>query len=166
MRKEMSDDPHLDFDITAMSNHSTQEPVADNDERFVRRVPTGDARIFVTSADRHINPAREVAEWGTELITLLPDSQVGTHLLPTSEATTRAAQVLEDFDAEKDFLLLIGDPVKIGICAAIVAARSPRFTMLRYDRMWSRYYPIEVDLNLQTRKRTPALLRKEPKSNV
>lgn len=106
------------------------------------------SRVFATSDHHRIDVAGQAAEWSRNLIQVLPAGQIGTHLLKTEDAVARASQVLEDFNAEEDLLLLIGDPVKIALCAALIASKSPRFTVLRYDRLGDRYYPVELDLSI------------------
>lgn len=52
-----------------------------------------------------------------------------------------------------DYLMLSGDPVCIGVACALAAlANNGRFKVLKWDRLETRYYPIEVDLYHATRR--------------
>ena len=48
---------------------------------------------------------------------------------------------------DKDFIIASGDPVAIGIACSVAAlANRGRYTVLKWDRMEHRYYPVPVDL--------------------
>lgn len=51
---------------------------------------------------------------------------------------------LEDFRG-KDYLLLIGDPILIGVCFAIVSAKTPAVQVLKWDNKYKDYWPITID---------------------
>jgi hypothetical protein len=44
-----------------------------------------------------------------------------------------------------DFLVLVGDPVMIGLCVAVAAELIGRVRLLRWDKRTLAYFPIEVD---------------------
>lgn len=49
---------------------------------------------------------------------------------------------------DDDYLLLSGDPVAIGIAAALAAKHNRgRFRVLKWDRQECCYYPLQVNLN-------------------
>mgnify|MGYP001208089474 FL=1 len=55
-------------------------------------------------------------------------------------------QKLKDFTSE-DFLLLMGDPVLIGICCTVAAKKTNnKFKVLKWDREQSIYIPIIIEL--------------------
>lgn len=72
------------------------------------------------------------------------------------QSIERATNILRDFDPDADFLLLIGSPLHIAICSAIVGANHPRFKVLRYDRVNRGYYPIDLDIDGALPSATPA----------
>jgi|TARA_R100000482_G_scaffold42448_2_gene14760 hypothetical protein len=51
------------------------------------------------------------------------------------------------FDSELDYLLLIGDPSAIAVCGAIIATKTQKFNVLKWDRETQVYYPVTLDLN-------------------
>lgn len=98
------------------------------------------ARVFVTSEDPRLDYSA-AREFGTEIIGVFPPGQV--HLSPQI-ALYRARAVLRSMKRE-DYLALVGDPVKIGICVAIAAERCGKVKLLRWNRNTLNYLPIEVD---------------------
>jgi hypothetical protein len=49
---------------------------------------------------------------------------------------------------ESDYLLLIGDPAAIAICAAIASERTGgKLQLLKWDRQERTYYPLLVDIS-------------------
>ncbi len=49
---------------------------------------------------------------------------------------------------DEDFLLLIGDPVAIGIATALAAHwNMGRVKMLKWDKMEHKYYPVSINLH-------------------
>ncbi len=49
---------------------------------------------------------------------------------------------LQDF-GPTDYLLIVGDPVNIGVAMSILAKQGP-FTVLKWDNMSSRYVPVTI----------------------
>jgi hypothetical protein len=89
---------------------------------------------------RNITPA---ADYG-EPIVLLPAGDVALSPGPT---THRLRRSLKNF-SDKDWLLLMGDPVAIGMAAAVAARiNDGRVNMLRWDRQSKRYFPVRVDVS-------------------
>lgn len=51
------------------------------------------------------------------------------------------------FFSDKDFLLLTGDPVAIGLVCSIAAVyNSGRYTALKWDRREKLYIPVRLDI--------------------
>ena len=50
---------------------------------------------------------------------------------------------LEAFDPAVDYLLVVGDPLNIGVAMAILAKRGA-FSVLKWDNMSSRYVPVTI----------------------
>ena len=58
-----------------------------------------------------------------------------------------AYDTLDNFDTEKDYLLLSGDPIIIGIAFMALASHWEEggcFNILRWDRIEERYIPIKI----------------------
>lgn len=49
-----------------------------------------------------------------------------------------------------DYLALVGDPVKIAICAVVAAERTGKVKLLRWNKRSTEYVPIEVDFAEQS----------------
>jgi hypothetical protein len=89
---------------------------------------------------RNVLPARQYGE----LRLLLPDGDIVLSAGPTTRKLQRA---LKDF-CEQDYLLLMGDPVAIGLTCAIASdINQGRFKMLKWDRQQHCYFPVEVVLH-------------------
>ena len=84
------------------------------------------------------------AEKFGKLELLLPE---GSQLvLSTGPTVKRLTYKLRNFNDE-DYLLLMGDPVAIGIACAIDEKQNRgQFKCLKWDRREYKYYPIEVNL--------------------
>ena len=54
---------------------------------------------------------------------------------------------LKDYNSEKDWVLLTGDPVLIGIVFHVIGARSKIIRCLKWDRQRTEYFPIILNLN-------------------
>ncbi len=89
----------------------------------------------------------------TGRINLMPATRYGElHVLThrdcpidnTNEFITKIAHELSNFDPNTDYLVLVGDPVLIGVCVAIVAGRWDRLTVLKWDRQEICYAPIKL----------------------
>lgn len=101
-------------------------------------------------------PRYKAPEGGWKKINLLPALDYGSIeiiLEPGEQVMFNAASAVRTIKArlggyrEQDFILAGGDPVAIGIaCATAAIANRGRFTVLKWDRQESRYYPVPVDL--------------------
>jgi len=88
---------------------------------------------------KDLSPARAFGE----IVTLFP---TGEQLIkPKPHIYEALNQKLGDFDPETDYLLLIGDPVMIGIVSAMIdRVTRGNFNVLKWDRINREYTPIEI----------------------
>lgn len=79
-----------------------------------------------------------------ELDVLIPaKDQIALSAAPTVRRMLRKLSKFTD----KDYLVLSGDPVCIGIACAIAAtSNNGKFQVLKWDRLDQIYYPIQVNL--------------------
>ena len=97
--------------------------------------------VFITQEvpGRNIIPAQKYGE----LKLLLPPGDV---VLSAGPVTRKLQRMLLHF-SDTDYLLLMGDPVAIGIaCAVACDANQGRVKLLKWDRQNHVYYPVEVNL--------------------
>ena len=75
---------------------------------------------------------------------LLPE---GSQVVLSSQPTVnKLRRKLKDF-CDDDYLLLMGDPVAMGIACAIASdVNRGRIQCLKWDRREYKYYPVEVNL--------------------
>lgn len=65
----------------------------------------------------------------------------------TGAAINKLKFDLSSFDKDKDFLLLIGDPVLIAITSAIASFwTNGEFNLLKWDRQEREYIPVKVKI--------------------
>lgn len=86
-------------------------------------------------------PAREYGE----LVYLLSPTASPFNSAPLVEELQRK---LACYDGELDYLLLVGNPVLIGLTVAIAARVSPRLQMLQYSGRQKRYISVSARLTL------------------
>ena len=80
-----------------------------------------------------------------ELEILLPAHE--QIVLSATNAGNKMKRKLSKFHPDEDFLILIGDPVAMGLAFALVSHYTHgRFRVLKWDRQEQMYYPIQVDL--------------------
>tara|TARA_R110000751_G_scaffold304114_2_gene419298 strand:+ start:1303 stop:1629 length:327 start_codon:yes stop_codon:yes gene_type:complete len=78
-----------------------------------------------------------------ELELLLPPGQITLSSGPT---VNRLKHSLRDF-TDMDYLLLIGDPLAIGLAVAIASnVNRGKAMVLKWDRQERQYYPLNVNL--------------------
>ena len=96
--------------------------------------------VYVIQEDgrKDLTPARRYGE----IATLLPPGQQITF---SAEHVYKALFIaLAEFTSE-DYLLLVGDPIAIGIVTAIVARLTGgKFKLLKWDRMDREYIPVNI----------------------
>ena len=82
-------------------------------------------------------------DYGTIEVLIETGKQVMFNAAPTvRDLRTKLARYRDG-----DFIVAAGDPVAIGIACAIVAeTNGGRFTVLKWDNMEHRYFPVPVDL--------------------
>lgn len=101
--------------------------------------------VFVVQevANRNIIAAREYGE----LSVLLPSGDV---VLSPGPVVRKLQRKLVKF-CDKDYLLLMGDPVAIGIACAVAADMNQgRVGLLKWDRQQHVYYPVKLELHRKT----------------
>ena len=85
----------------------------------------------------------DAASFGDLEILLPAKEQVSFSTQPT---VRRMAAVLSKF-TDEDYLLLGGDPAGVAIAASLVAQYNRgRYKLLKWDRLDSPYFPLQVDL--------------------
>lgn len=83
------------------------------------------------------------AKYG-ELVVLLPQGDI---VLSPGPTVRRLRTKLRDF-SDDDFLLLIGDPVAIGLATALAAkANNDRVAFLKWDKQNAIYYIVRSDIS-------------------
>lgn len=97
--------------------------------------------VIQETAGRNVLSAQE---FGQLEVLLPPNANIVLSPGPTIRMVNRSLRKFSD----KDYLLLMGDPAAIGIACAVAArANNGRFKLLKWDRLTSQYFPIEVDTN-------------------
>tara|TARA_R100000687_G_scaffold48547_1_gene38775 strand:- start:275 stop:592 length:318 start_codon:yes stop_codon:yes gene_type:complete len=87
----------------------------------------------------NVLPARKYGE----LELMLPPGQITLSAGPT---VNRLKHKLRNF-TDMDYLLLIGDPLAIGLAVAIASnANRGKARLLKWDRQEKQYYPLNVNL--------------------
>ena len=82
-------------------------------------------------------------KYGDPTVLLPSNVQIAFSTVPTVRLLRRK---LRNF-CDRDFLLLTGDPVAIGLCCAIAAAyNSGRVNVLKWDRREKMYLPVKLDI--------------------
>lgn len=75
----------------------------------------------------------------------LTDSQLAKSRMLMREICAHAERVLKDFTKD-DYLLLVSNPVLIGVCFAIAAdVTDGHVKVLRHDRLRGTYIPLTID---------------------
>lgn len=89
----------------------------------------------------------------TGKINLMPATRFGdlrvlTHrdcpIGKTEAFISKIAHELSNYDPNNDYLVLVGDPILIGICVAIIAGQWDRLTVLKWDRQELCYIPVTL----------------------
>lgn len=77
-----------------------------------------------------------------QLVNILDDTDDPKFL---SRLVPKVKQALADFTHE-DFLVAVGDPTLIALCAGIIMRRQPNVTMLKWERTMRQYVKVEIRL--------------------
>ncbi len=90
---------------------------------------------------------------GKNLLPARKYGEISTLLPPGQQVTFSAGQVVRQLDvklsnfSDSDYLLLIGDPVAIGISVAIAAKwNNGKVKLLKWDKQECMYYPVSLNL--------------------
>lgn len=86
-------------------------------------------------------PLDQHAQWPPRVI-----FGAGQVTLEPQHAIAHARRVLSEL-APRDFLVLSGDPVMIGICMAVVGDYLGRVRVLRWNRWANNYTPVVLDFD-------------------
>ena len=97
-------------------------------------------KVYVTAEDPRFDYSSAL-KYGEEIIGIFPPGQV---LLHPQVALYQARKKLTLMQPD-DFLLLSGDPVKIGICSAVAVEKVGKVRFLRWNRRGSLYESVPVD---------------------
>ncbi|MCK5609903.1 hypothetical protein KAR91_48975 [Candidatus Pacearchaeota archaeon] len=96
--------------------------------------------VVQEQSNKNILPAKD---YGDIKILLPPGMQV---TFSAGQVTSELMRGLVKYNDE-DYLLLIGDPVAIGIAVAAAANHNQgRVKMLKWDRQEKQYFPISINL--------------------
>lgn len=86
----------------------------------------------------NINTAQEHGE----LVMMMPAQ---AHYQPTNQLVAHCAEAVRGYDYEEgDSLLLLGDTAIIASTVAVLARKHRRITVLRWDRLLSRYTRVVI----------------------
>ena len=77
-----------------------------------------------------------------ELEFLLPPKS--NLMFSTEEAVNKIRSAVEFF-GQDDYLLLVGDPVSIGIATHYAAMNTHKVNMLKWDNREYKYFPVEIE---------------------
>jgi len=97
--------------------------------------------VYITQEDprKNLLPA---AKYG-ELKVVLPQGNI---CFSTGEVVHRCRKELSRFN-DKDYLLLIGDPIAIAIATVVASETNQgKVKFLKWDRQEQIYYPVEINL--------------------
>lgn len=100
------------------------------------------ATIFVTHEDPRLDYS-PAYRWGDKLVAIFPPGS-GQITLSPQAALANARTKLRTMTRD-DYLILVGDPVMIGLCVAVAAEMIGRVRLLRWDKRSLSYTPVEVD---------------------
>jgi hypothetical protein len=104
------------------------------------------SRVFVTQPQ--VGKDLSQAEEFGKLVYCSNKNEQVTHNT-VSNATKYLSKALADFDYATDYLLLIGDPVLIGLACSIVSETTiGRYNVLKWVKQEKRYEPITIDLGV------------------
>lgn len=107
---------------------------------FVVQVPARRSGPRGTWEEKYdLSPAQEFGE----LVRCLDYGNVPADPEPTRN---RLREALKDFDADLDYVLLLGDPVACAMAVHVLAydLNVPSFDVLKWDRRDGRYLPYQI----------------------
>jgi hypothetical protein len=103
--------------------------------------------VYVVQESRKPRNYASARDYGTVRAVLPSDEQV---ILDSESMIKRIRESLRDF-TENDYLIMVGDPIAIGVACTIAACRvGGKIKVLKWDRMLNDntggYWPIEMDM--------------------
>lgn len=111
---------------------------------------SGMARVFLPQlterfdrASERMKPVHDVsaaAQYGQLVEVLDPADDA----LLVARITPKIREALKDF-GERDYLLAVGDPTVIAICAGLILRRRKTLKMLKWDRKMGLYISLELN---------------------
>lgn len=108
---------------------------------YVTQIPS--RRDKETGAIVPIYNVSPASEHGTIKV-LMPS---GVNFYATADLVRQAKDSLKDYSYENgDCIICIGDPAIIAVCISVIARKNSRFSILKWDRIVSRYVKIDVSL--------------------
>lgn len=110
---------------------------------FVVQQPTG--RDQATGAIKPTMDLRPAAEYGDLRFILRDDENPFSNLEATAKEVLRV--LVDDGFCPEDWLLLVGNPVLIGLVAATAAQVTGSLKLLQWNRAKHAYMPVEVQLS-------------------
>lgn len=63
-----------------------------------------------------------------------------------AKMTTKIKDALESFNPSVDYLMAIGDPSVLAICAGLILRRASKFNMLKWDKRTRTYIKLEINV--------------------
>jgi hypothetical protein len=63
-----------------------------------------------------------------------------------AKMTTKIKEALAAFNPATDYLVAIGDPSVLAICAGLILRRASKFSMLKWDKKTSTYIKLEINV--------------------
>lgn len=119
----------------------SQQPVVSRPTVYVTQIPS--RRDKETGAVVPIYNVSPASEHGTIKV-LMPS---GVNFYATADLVRQAKGSLKDYSYENgDCIICIGDPAIIAVCIAVVAHKNSKFSILKWDRIVSRYVKIDVSI--------------------
>lgn len=119
----------------------SQQPVVSRPTVYVTQITS--RRDKETGAVVPIYNVSPASEHGAIKV-LMPS---GVNFYATADLVRQAKDSLKDYSYENgDCIICIGDPAIIAVCIAVVARKNSKFSILKWDRIVSRYVKIDVSI--------------------
>jgi hypothetical protein len=106
-------------------------------------------RVFIPQIVERYDPTKEAMVPAFDFSAAAQYGQL-TPILGTEDdplflarVTSQIRKTLEDFN-ENDFLVAVGDPAVIAVCAGIVLRRQKSMKLLKWDRKTRTYHNLEI----------------------
>ena len=114
---------------------------------------------FVTyeNPDLDLSPADK---WVDSIVLIFPE-RVSQITLQPQTALARVRKVLSTMTRD-DYLILLGDPVMMGMVTAVAAELLGKVKILRFDRREFKYIPVEIDFVSRTPLDEPTVMKLNP----